>query len=126
MAEVNFSELIASSRPRRKLTMISTFVLIGLVLLIWSLLASPDTEQGQLIRMLLSLAILICLIISGIMSVTRRKVLAKCSQQVSDLCLQEKWSQAIEPLRRLLGKPVPLPQIRYQGLLELAGVAEHT
>ncbi len=126
MAEMNFSELIASSRPRRKPTKLGTFVLIGFVLLILSLLASADTEQGQLIRLLLSSAILICLGISAVMSVMRRKVLAKCSQQVSDLCLQEKWSQAIEPLRQLLGQPVPLAQIRYQGLLELAGVAEHT
>ncbi len=126
MAEVDFTDLIASSRPRRRLTKIGTFILIGFILLIWSLLISPETEQGQLIRMLLSLVILVGLGISVIRSVTRRKVLAKCSQQVSDLCLQEKWSQAIEPLRRLLGKPVALAQIRYQGLLELAGVAEHT
>ncbi len=126
MAEVDFTDLIASSRPRRKLTKIGTFILIGFILLIWSLLTSSETEQGQLIRMLLSLAILVGLGISVISSVTRRKCLAKCSQQASDLCLQEKWSQAIEPLRRLLGKPVPLAQIRYQGLLELAGVAEHT
>ncbi len=126
MAEIDFTDLIASSRPRRKLTKIGTFILIGFILLIWSLLTSPETEQGQLIYMLLSLAILIGLGISVAGSVTRRKGLAKWSRQASDLCLQEKWSQAIEPLRRLLGKPVPLAQIRYQGLLELAGVAEHT
>ena len=126
MAEVNFTDLIGSSRPRRRLTKIGTFILIGFILLIWSLLTSSETEQGQLIRMLLSLAVLVGLGISVISSITRRKCLAKCSQQASDLCLQEKWSQAIEPLRRLLGKPVPLAQIRYQGLLELAGVAEHT
>ncbi len=126
MAEVNFTDLIASSRPGRKLTKIGTFILIGFILLIWSLFTSAETEQGRLIHMLLSLAILVGLGISVIRSVTRRKVLAKCSQQASDLCLQEKWSQAIEPLRRLLAKPVPSAQIRYQGLLELAGVAEHT
>ncbi len=126
MTEMNFIDLIASSRPRRKLTKIGIFILIGFILLIWSMLISPETERGRLIRMLLSLVILAGLVISVIKSVTRRKVLAKCSQEVSDLCLQEKWSQAIKPLRRLLGKPVPLSQIRYQGLLELAGVAEHT
>ena len=126
MAEVNFSDLIASSRPRRKLTKIGTFILIGFVLLIWSLLAAPDTERGQLVPLLLSLAILIGLGTSIITSTRRRKGLAKWSRQASDLCLEEKWSQAIEPLRQLLGKPVPLAQIRYQGLLELAGVAEHT
>ena len=122
MAEVDFTDLIASSRPRRKLTKIGTFILIGFLLLIWSVLS----EQDQLIPLLLSLAILIVLGISTVRSVKQRKGLAKWSRQASDLCVQEKWSQAVEPLRRLLGKPVPLAQIRYQGLLELAGVAEHT
>lgn len=126
MVELNFRDLIASSRPRRKMTKIGMFVLVGFVLLLWSLVVSPDTVRGQWLRMLLSVVILVGLGISGLMGVARRKVLAECSQQVSDLCLQEKWSQAIQPLRRLLGKPVPMAQIRYQGLLELAGVAEHT
>ena len=126
MAEVNFTDLITSSRPRRKLTKIGTFILIGFILLIWSLLVSPATEQGRLIPMLLSWVILICLVVSLTISTSRRKDLAKWSRQASDLCLQEKWSQAIEPLRRLLAKPVPSAQIRYQGLLELAGVAEHS
>ena len=122
MTGVDLTDLIASSRPRRKLTKIGTFILIGFILLIWSVLS----EQDQLIPLLLSLAILIILGVSTFRSVAQRKGLAKWSRQASDLCLQEKWSQAAEPLRQLLGKPVPLAQIRYQGLLELAGVAEHT
>ncbi len=126
MTEVDFTDLIASSRPRHKLTKMGTLILVGFVLLILSLLTARDSEGGRLVPTLLSLAILLALGISIITNATRRKGLAKWSRQASDLCLQEKWSQAIEPLRQLLCKPVPLAQIRYQGLLELAGVAEHT
>lgn len=124
MAEVNLTDLVRSSRPSRRLSHMGMFVLAALALLVWTLIISR--EQGGLIQMLLSWAILAGLGITIVSGAIRRQALAKWFRSSSDLCLMEKWSAAAEPLRQLLRKPVPVAQVRYQALLELAGVAEHT
>ena len=126
MAVLDLTDLIQKSQPRRRLTKISIFILVGSGLLLWSLIIDPGTERGRLVPLLLICVVSISMFLSIVINAARRQGLAKWSRQASDLCLLEQWSQAIEPLQRLLGKPVPLAQIRYQGLLELAGAAEHT
>jgi len=126
MAELNLTDLIHNSQPYRRLTKISIFILIGLALLVWSLIIDPGSERGRLISLFLVWAILVSLGLATVISAARRQGLTKWSRQASDLCLLERWPEAIKPLQRLLGKPVASMQIRYQGLLELAGVAEHT
>ena len=112
MAEVDFTNLIENSQPKRRLTRIGIFILIGLGLLLWSLLVGAGSERGELVSIFINAA--------------RRQGLARWSRKAADLCLLERWDEAIGPLQKVLNKPVNLPQIRYQGLLELAGVAEHT
>lgn len=126
MAEAKLTDLIHNSQPRRRLTKMGILIMAGLALLVWSLILEPGTELGRLIPLLLIWAILVSLLLATFISTIRRQGLTKWSRQASDFCLMEEWSQAIEPLQRLLAKPVPSAQIRYQGLLELAGAAEHT
>ena len=126
MKQLNFTDLIDKSQPRRRLTRFGIFILIGFALLLWSMILGSDANHSQWIPQLLMAIIMVSLLLSMILAAVRRQGLTKCSRQASDFCLLERWSQAAEPLRRLLAKPVPSAQIRYQGLLELAGVAEHT
>ena len=126
MAEVNFVNLIENSQPKRRLTRIGMFILIGLGLLLWSILVGVDSEGGKLASMLLLWIVMIGLLVSIFINAARRQGLARWSRKAADLCLLERWEEAIGPLQKVLNKPVNLPQIRYQGLLELAGVAEHT
>ena len=126
MAEVDFTDLIENSQPKRRLTRISIFILIGLGLLLWSLLVGAGSERGEFVSLVLLWILLIGLLVNIFINAARRQGLARWSRKAADLCLLERWEEAIEPLRKVLNRPVNLPQIRYQGLLELAGVAEHT
>ena len=126
MAEVDFTDLIENSQPKRRLTRISMFILIGLGLLLWSLLVGAGSERGEFVSLILLWIVMIGLLASMFVNSVRRQGLAKWSRKAADLCLLERWPEAIEPLQKVLGKAVNLPQIRYQGLLELAGVAEHS
>ena len=126
MKHLDFTDLICKSQPRRRLTRFGIFILIGFALLLWSMILGSDANRSQWIPQLLMAIILVSLLLSMILSAVRRQGLGKWSRLASDLCLLERWTQAAEPLRRLLAKPVPSAQVRYQGLLELAGVAEHT
>ena len=126
MVVANFTDLIQKSQPHRRLTKITIFILVACGLLVWSLIIDPGTERGRLVPLLLICVVSTSVFLSIVINAARRQGLAKWSRQASDLCLLEQWSEAIGPLQRLLSKPVPLAQIRYQGLLELAGVAEHT
>ena len=126
MQEVKLSDLIQTSQPSRGLSHMGMFVLAALGLLLLTMFISQDEQPGAVIQSLLGFAICAALILVIIMSEMRRQTVAKWSRRASDLCLMEKWNQAAEPLQMLLRKPVPSSQIRYQALLELAGVAEHT
>ena len=126
MAEVNFTNLIQNSQPRRRLTRIGIFILIGLGLLLWSLLVGAGSERGEFVSLTLMWIVMIGVLVSIFITASRRQGLARWSRKAADLCLLDRWEEAIGPLQKVLNKPVNLPQIRYQGLLELAGVAEHT
>ena len=126
MTEVNFTELIENSQPKRRLNRIGMFILIGLGLLVWSMIVGGGSKRGDLLSVILMWVVLTGLLVSLFISAGRRQALAKWSRKAADLCLLERWEEAIEPLRKVLNKPVSLPQMRYQGLLELAGVAENT
>ena len=95
-------------------------------MLLWSMIVGTGSERGEFVSFVLVWVILIGLIVSMVRSSARQRALAKWSRKAADLCLLEHWPEAIEPLRKVLSRPVNMPQIRYQGLLELAGVAEHT
>ncbi|NIA06891.1 MAG: hypothetical protein GWP14_04500 [Actinobacteria bacterium] len=126
MAEVNFTNLVENSQPKRRLTRIGIFILIGVGLLLWSLLVGAGSERGEFVSLMLLWIILIGVLVSIFINAARRQGIIRCSRKAADLCLLERWDEAIEPLQKVLNKPVNQPQIRYQGLLELAGVAEHT
>ena len=126
MAEANFIDLIRASQPRRHLTRIGIFILVGFGLLLWSMIVGTGSERGEFVSFVLVWLVLIGLTVSMVSSSARRRALAKWSRKAADMCLLEHWPEAIEPLLKVLSRPVDMPQIRYQGLLELAGVAEHT
>ena len=126
MPEVKLTDLIQTSQPGRGLSHIGMFIMAALGLLVLTIFISQEDYPGTLIQTLLSLAIFGALVVVIILGEMRRQAVAKWSRQASDFCLTEKWNQAAAPLRMLLLKPVPSSQVRYQALLELAGVAEHT
>jgi len=126
MTDINFIELIENSRPRRQSAGLIVAIFIGLGLLIWALLGKQGSNSGGVVGNVLSFGILFVLLGTMILVEARRQAVTRWSRQASDLCLLEKWNEAFDPLQRLLRRPVSLAQLRYQGLLELAGVAEHT
>ena len=126
MPEVNFTELIANSQPRRRLTRFSVFILVGLGVLVLSLISGRESERGDILSVILMWLVLTGLLVSLFINAARRQAMSKWSRKAADLCLMERWEEAADPLRKVLNKPVNMPQIRYQGLLELAGVAENT
>ena len=126
MPEVNFTDLIANSQPRRRLSRMSVIVLVGLGVLVLSLISGRESERGDILSVVLMWLVLTGLLVSLFVNAARRQAMSKWSRKAADLCLMERWEEAAEPLRKVLKRPVNIPQIRYQGLLELAGVAENT
>lgn len=117
-------QLIASSRPRRRLhavrlgAMLASGILIGVILANPTVLALP-AMASRIAPLLAGVAILIVARTTH----QRQRRTARCWTQIHEAMLLEDWSTASQTLGQVLSGPVNDPGLRTQGLLGLAEVA---
>lgn len=118
-------ELIASSRPRRKFLRGSTFVLIGLGMLLGALIADPGLffPKGSAAWLLPQL-VLIVLVITAVRTTRRRRRLANLMIEGFEAVQLRQWDKARQALVRLLRNPMERQETRTESLLALAAIAE--
>ncbi|MFQ5490221.1 MAG: hypothetical protein ACE5GE_05820 [Phycisphaerae bacterium] len=126
MTTAQARQLIASSRPRRRLhafrlgAMLASGILIGVILANPAALALP------------SVASRIAPLVAGLTIVAVARTAQRRSQrlverwtQAHEAVLLEDWPTADRSFSRMLANPVNDPSLRTQGLLGLAAVADH-
>lgn len=116
--------IIASSRPKRRTLRSSSFILLGLSMLLGALLADPGFISEHPIGWLLPQAVLIAMICFVVRNVARQRQMARGMVAAIEAVQLKQWPQAHEALRRLLRYPIQHRVARAEALLALAAVAE--
>jgi hypothetical protein len=118
-------QLIASSRPQRRLWRGSSLVLLGLGLLLGAYLARPQLfTQYRLPGWVLPQIVLFVFLVLMIRTALGQRRTARLMSAGFEAAQMRQWDRARRSLVELLRSPIRHPRARAESLLVLASVAE--